>query len=281
MSYSPLGSNAARTALAGWFVVVIVVLYVPLLVLIALSFNDSTVASLPFSGFTTRWYQAVFDDPQLRSSLWTSVQIAVVSSLVSMVLASLAALGLARNRFRGRAFVYILLLSPLIMPFIVVGVVLLVFFKVLAVPLSSFTVIIGHALVILPYTLLILVPRLAQINPEVEEAARDLGATRMGAYWFVVRPLMVPALVAGFAVGLSISFDEYPVASFLIGDDLTFPVYLFARLRQPTGQPEIIAIASIIIVVTLAGVAVWEAARYAADRRLARAPSESQEPSNG
>lgn len=270
MSWQPTASTGGRRALAAWFAVCVVFLYVPLLVLMVFSFNDSQIVSWPLSGFTTRWYSQAWHDEQLRDSLITSLELAVVASLVSLVLASLAGLALARNRFRGRMTVYLLLLAPLIMPFLVVGVLLLVFFKVTAVPLSVATVAVGHALVILPYMLLVLVPRLASINPSLEEAARDLGATRLGSYWFVLRPLMVPALVSGFVIGLTISFDEYPVASFLAGDSLTFPIYLYSRLRLPTGQAELIAVASLIIIVSLAAVFLVELGRLIPRRRGSR-----------
>ncbi len=267
MNFTPAASRAGRGSLRLYFAIVVLVMYAPLAVLMLLAFNKSTIAAFPMTGFSLHWFRVAAQDHELLTALAASIKIAVAASLVALVLSSLAGLGLARNRFRGRAVVYLLLLSPLIMPFIVVGVILLVFFKVMGVPLSSFTVVIGHVLVILPYTLLVLVPRLVQINPELEEAARDLGATRLGAYWHVLRPLMTPALVSGFIIGLTTSFDEYPVASFLIGNGITFPVYLYSRLRLPTGQAEIVAVGAVITLITLLLVIVAVAFQWASGLR--------------
>ena len=263
MNFTPAASRLGRGVLGGYFGLVAVIMYAPLAVLCLLAFNSSSIAAFPMSGFSLHWFQVAAQDSELRTALAASIKIALAASFLSLILASLAGLGLARNRFRGRAVVYLLLLSPLIMPFIVVGVILLVFFKVMGIPLSSATVVIGHTLVILPYTLLVLVPRLVQINPELEEAARDLGSTRMAAYWHVLRPLMTPALVSGFIIGVTTSFDEFPVASFLIGNGTTFPLYLYTRLRLPTGQAEIIAVGAVITVITLLLVAASVAWQFA------------------
>ena len=185
-----------------------------------------------------------------------------------MLLGTLASVALARRRFRGRAAVSALLLSPLVIPYVVLGIALLLLFHTANVPRSVATVMIGHVVISLPYTILVLAPRLLQIDVALEEAAYDLGAGPITTFRLVVLPLILPAIFSAFLIALTTSFDEYAVASFVVGTRITFPIYLYGALRFPSRLPEVIAVAVVVITVSLVVVIGAEIARRRVERRL-------------
>jgi spermidine/putrescine transport system permease protein len=179
---------------------------------------------------------------------------------------------LTRRRFRVRAAVSALLLSPLVIPYVVFGIALLLLFHTFGVQRSMLTVIIGHIVISLPYTILVLVPRLQQIDVGLEEAAYDLGAGPFTTFRAVVFPLILPATFSALLIAITTSFDEYAVASFVVGTRITFPIYLYAALRFPTRLPEVIAVAVVVISVSLVVVIGAEVGRRRIERRLALDP---------
>ena len=130
------------------------------------------------------------------------------------------------------------------------------------------TVVIGHIVITLPYTILVLVPRLVQIDVALEEAAHDLGAGPFQTYRLVVLPLIAPALVSALLIAFTTSFDEYAVASFVVGSSATFPIYLYGALRFPSRLPQVIAVAVVVMIVSLLVVVAAELGRRLAERRL-------------
>jgi spermidine/putrescine transport system permease protein len=130
------------------------------------------------------------------------------------------------------------------------------------------TVVIGHIVITVPYTILVLVPRLDQIEVSLEEAAYDLGASRLRTFRSIVLPLILPAIVAAFLIAFTTSFDEYAVASFVVGTQPTFPIYLYAALRFPSQLPQVIAVAVVVMIVSLIVVLTAEIGRRIAERRL-------------
>jgi spermidine/putrescine transport system permease protein len=263
-----LSKNGARI-LRAFFVLVVVFLYAPIVILLIFSFNDSAVPTFPLSGFTFRWYRAFVENADLRSALETSAVIAALSSVGAVVLGVLASLALTRRRFRVKPAVSALLLSPLVIPYVVFGISLLLLFHQLGVPRSLLTVVIGHIVISLPYTILVLVPRLDQLDSSLEEAAFDLGATRLRTFRSVTLPLILPAVVSAFLIAFTTSFDEYAVASFVVGTRVTFPIYLYSALRFPNQLPQVIAVAVVVLLVSLGVVIAAELGRRFAERRFA------------
>jgi len=145
----------------------------------------------------------------------------------------LASIALVRRSFRGKAPVSALLLSPLVIPYVVLGISLLLLFHTIGIPRSLLTVIIGHIVISLPYAILVLMPRLQQIDSSLEEAAYDLGASRLRTFRSITLPLILPAVVSAYLIAFTTSFDEYAVASFVVGTRVTFPIYLYSALRFP------------------------------------------------
>jgi spermidine/putrescine transport system permease protein len=258
----------ARRLLRVFFGLVVVFLYAPIAILLIFSFNDSELPSFPLSGFTLRWYHQFVSNPDLRGALETSAIIAAISSVAAVMLGVVASVALVRRRFRGKGAVSALLLSPLVIPYVVFGISLLLFFHAVGIPRSLLTVVIGHIVISLPYTILVLVPRLAQIDVSLEEAAHDLGAGPFRTYRAIVLPLIAPAIVSALLIAFTTSFDEYAVASFVVGTRATFPIYLYGALRFPHRLPQVIAVAVVVMIVSLVVVVGAEVGRRIAERRL-------------
>ena len=148
------------------------------------------------------------------------------------------------------------------------GISLLLLFHALGIPRSILTVVIGHIVISLPYTILVLMPRLQQIDVSLEEAAYDLGASRLRTFRSITLPLILPAVVSAFLIAFTTSFDEYAVASFVVGTRTTFPIYLYSALRFPNQLPQVIAVAVVVIAVSLRSSSRAEVGRRVAERRL-------------
>jgi spermidine/putrescine transport system permease protein len=261
-------SRNGRRLLRIFFVLLVLFLYAPIAVLLLFSFNDSDIPAFPLSGFTTQWYHDFATNPDLKGALVTSALVALMSSAVAVFLGVLASLALVRRRFFAKSAVSALLLAPLVIPYIVFGVSLLLFFHAAGIPRSLLTVVIGHVVISLPYTILVLVPRLTQIDVNLEEAAYDLGAGPFRTFGWIVLPLILPAVLSAFLIAFTTSFDEYAVASFVVGTRQTFPIYLYSALRFPSNLPQVIAVAVVVLVVSLVVVVGAEVGRRIAERRL-------------
>jgi spermidine/putrescine transport system permease protein len=261
-------SRNGRRILVGLFVLVVVFLYAPIVMLLIFSFNNAAIPAFPLSGFTLHWYHEFIDNADLRASLETSAIIATLSSIGAVALGILASIALARRRFRGKAIASAFLLSPLVIPLVVFGISLVLLFHQLGIQRSILTVVIGHIVITLPYAILVLVPRLQQIDASLEEAAYDLGASHLRTFRSITLPLILPAILSAFLIAFTTSFDEYAVASFVVGTRVTFPIYLYAALRFPEQLPQVIAVAVVGLVVSLVVVIAAELGRRAAERRL-------------
>jgi spermidine/putrescine transport system permease protein len=264
VALSPNGRRLMRV----FFALVIVFLYAPIAILLVFSFNSSPVPVFPLSGFTLRWYHDFLTNADIRGALETSAIVAAVSSVGAVALGILASIALTRRRFRGQLGVMALLLSPLVIPLVVLGISLVLLFHQLGIQPSLLTVTIGHIVIVVPYTILVILPRLEQIDASLGEAAYDLGAGPLTTFRRVTLPLILPAVVSAFLIGFTTSFDEYAVASFLVGPRLTFPVYLYSALRFPSRLPQVIAVAVVVLILTLAVIVAAEVWRRRAEARL-------------
>jgi spermidine/putrescine transport system permease protein len=264
VALSPNGRRLMRV----FFALVIVFLYAPIAILLVFSFNSSPVPVFPLSGFTLRWYHDFLTNADIQNALKTSAIIAAVSSVGAVALGILAAIGLTRRRFHGQLAVSALLLSPLVIPLLVLGVSLALLFHELGIQRSMLTVMIGHVVITVPYTILVIRPRLEQIDSALGEAAYDLGAGPLTTFRRVTLPLILPAVVSAFLIAFTTSFDEYAVASFLVGSRQTFPVYLYAALRFPSQLPQVIAVAVVVLMVSLVVIVMAELWRRRAEASL-------------
>jgi len=235
---------------SGVVVASLVFLFVPLLVVVVFSFHSVGALTLPFRGFSLRWYRQIWKSDEFRSSLVNSAVVASVTGLVTMVLGTLAAYALSATRSRLRAPLALLLFLPLTLPGLFVGLSLLVMFGRATVSLSLWTVAVAHLVYVMPYFLLIAVATLQRLDVSLEEAAADLGATRWVVFTKVTLPQVWPVLMGATFLAFALSFDEFVITFFVIGPESTLPLYIFSSLRR-TVDPSINAISTLLLGITL------------------------------
>jgi spermidine/putrescine transport system permease protein len=271
-------SRNGLRALKVFFGLLVLFLYAPLAVLFVFAFNDDTTLRFPLAGFTTAWFEQFLSNDELVASLRTSAVIAAITATLAVALGILASLVLVRRQFVGKSAATAFLLTPLVIPFVVFGIALLILFKTadvffeqwfgFTIGLSIWTVVIGHVVVFLPYAILVLAPRIERIDRRLEEAARDLGASNWRTFRSITLPLIAPAVLSSFLIAFVFSFDEFAVANFVVGDQVTFPIYLYSQLRFPTLLPQAIAVAVVVFVVSLVIVLAAELGRRVLERKL-------------
>lgn len=260
-SPAPLEYNR-RWPMRLWLFGVFVFLYAPLLALIAFSFNDSK-KTVVWNGFTTRHYVKLFHNTDLMIAFGNSLTIALVTTLISLVLGTLAAVMLWRFRFPLKPVIEGALSLPIVVPEICMGVAMLVFFSRvmpwpndLPWPLSLGAIIIAHVSFCFPFVTMVVRARLASFNKEQEEAARDLGASDWQAFRDVLLPHMTPALIAGALLSFTLSLDDFVITFFTSGPNtVTFPVKVYSMVRFSV-TPEVNAASTMLIVLTVAVMAV-------------------------
>jgi spermidine/putrescine transport system permease protein len=254
--------------LSAFAVAIYAFLFLPIVVLIAFSFNDSRRTFI-WRGFTLDWYPRLFANDDLLDAIFVTFQVAAVAVVVATVLGSLLGLGLARLRFRGSGAVETLLLLPMVTPEIIMGISLLIFFFQLFGAIGSVGQIsIAHITFCISYVAVTVRARAAGMDPRLEEAARDLGATAWGAFRYVTVPLILPAVVAGAMLAFALSFDDLVVTSFNYGvGSATLPIYVYSAIKFGV-TPEINAISTIIVaVVSIALFLAWRLGAFRTERR--------------
>ncbi len=243
-------------------------LFAPIVVLIVFSFNDSK-RTFVWRGFTTQWYGKLLANDELLGALGVTLQVAVVAVLVSTILGALLGLGLARLRFRGRGSTESLLLLPMVTPEIVMGLSLLLFFLAVFNSRGSYAQLtIAHITFCVSFVAVTVRSRAAGMNPQLEEAARDLGASAWGAFRYVTLPLIAPGIVAGGLLALSLSIDDYVVTAFNAGiGNTTLPLYIYSAIKFGV-SPEINAISTVIVATTaLAILIAWKLGAFSPGSR--------------
>ena len=263
-------SRERNPLLSAYALLVYLFLFAPIVVLIVFSFNDSR-RTFVWRGFTTEWYGRLLANDDLLAAVGVTVQVGLVAVLVSTVLGSLLGLGLARLRFRGRGATETLLLLPMVTPEIVMGLSLLLFFVALFDSRGSFAQLsVAHITFCVSFVAITVRSRAAGMNPQLEEAARDLGASALGAFRYVTLPLIAPGIVAGALLALSLSIDDYVVSAFNAGiGNTTLPLYIYSAIKFGV-SPEINAISTIVVAST--GLAILVAWRLGAFRGEDRRP---------
>jgi spermidine/putrescine transport system permease protein/putrescine transport system permease protein len=229
-------------------------MFLPLVVVVLFSFNS--LRSLQnFDGFSLQWYEAFLENESLRGSLIASLQIALATMLVATVLGTLLAFGLVRARTRFSASANILMLIPLVTPEIVAGVSAFLLFTQIGLRLSLLTIVIAHITFSISYVTVVVRARLASLNPEVEQAALDLGATRIQTLRLVVMPALWPAILAAGLLIFALSFDDFVLSYFTTGESpQPLPVRIWSAIRFGV-TPTINAIGTLMLVISLAAVA--------------------------
>jgi spermidine/putrescine transport system permease protein len=243
------------TRLPRWVLAVTVGVYaflhIPILVLVAFSFNDSKF-SASWVGFTLDWYFRLLERPDILRGLKASLIVGGVSTVISAVLGTLVALALARHRFRGRTALEGFLYVPIVTPEIVVGISLLILFALVKIPLGLTTIIIAHVAFSLSFVVIVVLARLEGMDQHLEEAAMTLGADEITTFWKVTVPQLWPGILAGALLAFTMSFDDFVITSFVSGSgSSTLPIVVYGMVRRNI-EPSINAISTIILLVTTA-----------------------------
>jgi putrescine transport system permease protein len=235
-------------------------LYIPIVVLIIFSFNESQLVTV-WTGFSTKWYTSLFDNTEILEAAWLSLKIAATSASFAVAIGTLAAIALTRfKRFRGRRLFSSLITAPLIMPEVITGLSLLLLFialeKYIGWPtVRGFnTVTIAHITLSLAYVTIIVRTRLSSFDMMLEEAALDLGARPAKVFLQITLPLIMPALLSGWLLAFTLSLDDLIIASFVSGPAATtLPMVIYSSIRLGV-TPEINALATIIILLVTTGI---------------------------
>jgi spermidine/putrescine transport system permease protein len=245
------GLRAVDVLIRGWTVVGFAFLYLPIAVLIVYSFNTSRL-NVQWRGFTLEWYRAVLANTPLLRAAQNSLVIALISTAISVVLGTAGAWLLHRYRYRGAGAILTLVAVPMVMPEILMGISLLIFFAATGVALGFTTVIIGHVTFCFPFVLVAIQARLRGLDPAMEHAALDLGATPWRAFWLVIVPWLRPAILAGALMAFTLSWDELIVTFFTTSAaSATLPIRVFG-LAKVGLNPMLNALSALIVVATTA-----------------------------
>ncbi|MCZ6780849.1 MAG: ABC transporter permease [Nitrospirae bacterium] len=241
-------------------------LYLPIAVLAVFSFNASSMTAR-WQGMTLHWYRVMAEDAALLTALQNSLLVALVSTAIATVLGVSAAVSLERSPFRGHRAIEGALLLPLVIPEVMMGVALLLFFVIVKVPLSLVTVTIAHTAFNLPLVLVIVRARLRRLDPRLEEAARDLGATPWQAFRRVTLPLLKPAIVGAVLMAFTVSLDDFVVTFFTAGPGATtLPLKVYSMIKTGV-SPEINALSAVLVLISMALIA-WSLMFQRTQRRM-------------
>tara|TARA_Y100001951_G_scaffold102953_1_gene110722 strand:- start:10523 stop:11383 length:861 start_codon:yes stop_codon:yes gene_type:complete len=281
-------ARLGRRLLGGYSLAFFVFLYLPISLIVAYSFNGNPINMMIWDGFSLDWYRSLLglstslsenalyieSTDQLLAALRTSLVVALSTTAISTLVGTLTALALARYRFRLRTFYRVLLFMPMLMPDIVLGIALLIFFVGVGMPLGKGSIIIGHCTFLISYVFLIVSARLAGMDTRLEEASADLGASPWTTFRRVTLPQILPGVIGGALLAFIISMDDLVITYFIAGvDSTTLPVFIYGMIRRGI-KPEINAIATLLLLASLLIAAVG---LYLRNRK----PATSQDDSHG
>ena len=236
----------------GFLGFVFLVLFGPLVILALFSVNDSNILAFPLEGLTGHWYVDAFRDRLLRESLLNSFGVAFIVAPACLVLGTLAAFGVTRFRFRGRGAIGGLVAAPLILPWLIIGIAALMFYVRFNVDLTLRTVVATQVICTFPLVTAIVAAQLFRFQRVQEEAAIDLGCTRLQVLRHVILPHIAPALAASAIFAFTWSFNNYEISAFTIGFQQTFPIWVYSSVRNPDHTAIVNAISAAISVVQVA-----------------------------
>ncbi len=231
--------------------VILVFLYVPIAFLILFSFEEASTPGLPITGLTLHWYQQMLSDSAIQTAVLNSVIVALAVAILATIIGTMAAFPLVRGGIPAPGTARLLFTMPIMIPGVLLGIGLLIFFhRVADVNLSLMTVIAGHLVFTTPFVVLIVAARLQGFDRRLEWAAADLGADGPATLRHIVLPLIAPAIVAGALLSVTLSIDEFVITYFTIGPQLTLPIFIYTQIKFGV-TPEVNAVATVILFATL------------------------------
>jgi len=229
----------------------LVFLYAPSLLLPIFSFNKSQIIAFPLTGFSFQWFETLLYQDSLHQALKNSLIVAISSCILATILGTLASRATTRYDFKGKQVTLTFILAPLILPEIIVGVSLLIVLIQLGITLNVWSVILGHTLLLTPFSIIIMNSAFNNLDISLEEASMDLGENQFGTFYRVILPLVLPGIIASLLIGFTLSLDEFIIAFFLTGTDTTLPVYIWSQFRFPKKLPTTMALGTILLIVSL------------------------------
>lgn len=233
-----------------YLLLIFMFLYIPIIVLIAFSFNQSKL-NVVWTGFTFKWYESLFHNAGILEAVKNSFTIAVISTMLSVIIGTLAAIGMYRYKFKGKRIVDSLLYVPLVIPEIVMGISLLAFFSIVKIPLGKISLIIAHVTFSIAYVVAVVKTRLDGFDKSVEEVAMDLGATPLQTFFYVTLPIIMPGVIAGGLLAFTLSLDDVIISFFVAGPgSVTLPLKVFSMVKFGV-TPEINALSTLIMLLTV------------------------------
>jgi spermidine/putrescine transport system permease protein len=265
-------AGAVRWSLRLWFGVLMVFLYLPIVFMIAFSFDESSTPGLPIQGPTLHWYDVMLNNRVLLRAVGNTITVSFVVAILATIIGTMAAFVLVRGGLRFPNAARIAFTLPIMVPGVLIGVALLIFFaRALDLQLSLMTVIAGQLVVTMPFVVLIVASRLQGFDRKLEWAAADLGASPRQAIRHVVLPLIAPAILAGALISVTLSIDEFVITWFTVGPQPTLPTYIYTQIKFGV-TPEVNAVATVMLVATLlifglASLVLGRARRFAGRRR--------------
>lgn len=225
-------------------------LYIPIAVLIIFSFNDSKYKG-SWNGFTFKWYYELFADPDMATVIYTTLLVAILSSFISAVIGTITAIGIDNLKPKYKAMFINLSYIPMISPDIVIGISLLTLYVIVGIPQGLFTLVLSHITFNIPYVIFAVLPKLQQLDPNIEEAALDLGATPQQAFWKVIFPEILPGILTGALLAFTMSLDDFIVSFFTTGSGVsTLSIKIYSMTKRGI-SPKINALSSILFVVSI------------------------------
>ena len=261
-------SKGLRVALRIWVALVLAFLFLPIVFIVVYAFNQSNIESWPISRFSLHWFAVAWHDPQVRSAFLLSVRVGLAATVLAMLLGSAVAVALHRFRFFGRDAISFLLVLPIALPGIITGIALNSFFSFTGIQLGTLTIIIGHTTFCIVVVYNNLIARLRRLPGSLTEASMDLGARGWQTLRLVTLPMAATALVSGALLAFGLSFDEVIVTVFTAGAQNTLPLWIFGAIRLGQQLPEVNAVVTIVIVLTIIPVVL--AARFAGAGAISR-----------
>lgn len=230
--------------------VVLAMMYVPILLVILYSFNESKISSV-WGGFSLKWYEELFRDKDLFLALWNSIVLGVLSSLCAAVIGTLGAYGMSKVKFPLKGAVEYISTLPIMIPEIILGMVFMAFFSLIGLPFGMGTLVIAHTAFCIPYVFMLVKARLVGMDKSLPEAAQDLGATPVRVFFDITLPLVAPAIASGMLLAFAMSMDDVIISVFVTGVDTnTLPVKIYTQLKTGV-TPEINALCTLLFVATL------------------------------
>jgi putative spermidine/putrescine transport system permease protein len=261
-------SRGLRIVLRIWVAVVLLALFIPIALILLYAFDRSIIESWPISGFTLRWFSVAWNDPDVRQAFLLSVKVGLIATAIAVTLGTAVAYAVHNFRFFGREAISFFLVLPLALPGIITGIALSSFFAFGGISLSIVTIVIGHATFCIVVVYNNVIARLRRVSGSLAEASMDLGARGWQTMRFVTLPMVATALVSGALLAFALSFDEVIVTVFTAGAQNTLPLWIFGAIRLGQRLPEVNAVVSVIIVLTI--IPVGLAAKVAGTGSLTR-----------